>query len=245
MPSVELTVARFTPATRTAWLASAFSILNEPERVSAAEISSLDARARHVIGRAMIRLVGARSSGRTPQELTVAVSEAGKPALKDVPGLQVSVAHTGGIVVVASCQGTPVGVDVETRDRAMKTDPLRIAERLFSEREATSLRDLPVDEVADWFLSAWTIKESVGKAIGVGMIPALSGAVVEGRRDDLVLRDVWTGPPAALWTLHQLTAPGGDEKLAVALPAPDIKLGAIRSLDPSSFQNRLRARSDS
>ncbi len=65
------------------------------------------------------------------------------------------------------------------------------------------------------------------------MIPALAGAVVSSRAESLV--SVWSGPPAASWTLHQLAAPGGDEWITVAIPAPGVELGAVSQLTLEAF----------
>jgi 4'-phosphopantetheinyl transferase len=238
--TVELMLAWFTDADRSEWVESAAALLSEAERQHIAAISGTAVRAQHAIGRAMIRLIGAQAGGCLPHRVAVAVSDAGKPRLADLPDLHVSVAHTGGVVVAAACRHTAVGVDVE-RDPTATKDPRRIARRFFNETEAAALRDLPEDQAADWFSSAWTIKEAVGKALGVGMVPALSGAVVEGEVGGLALKSVWSGPPADRWTIHQLRAPNGNEKIAVALPAPNIALGSVSPLTIEDFARATRS----
>ncbi len=243
MATVALTLARFTQEDRSEWLAGADRVLSEAERQRVAAITDPEARTQHAIGRATIRLIGSRSGDRPAQGVAVAVSEAGKPWLPDLPHLHVSVAHTRGLVVVAACRHTAVGVDVEHELGATK-DPRRIAQRFFNETEVASLGELPDAEVADWFSSAWTIKEAVGKALGVGMVPALSGAVVtqvpalsgavvKPAVQRLALTSVWSGPPADRWTIHQLR--DGNEKIAVALPAPNIDLGPVLRLTLEEF----------
>jgi 4'-phosphopantetheinyl transferase len=193
-------------------------------------------RTQHAVGRAIIRLIGAEATGFDPQRLVVTVSEAGKPYLADVPELHVSVAHTGDVVVVADCRSAPVGVDIEPALTTIR-EPRRLAQRLFAEAEVAALRDVPDADLADWFSSVWTIKEAVGKALGVGMIPALSGTIVEGRSEGFALTAVWTDPPAELWTVHQLIAPGGSEKIAIAVPAPGVALGSVSELTLEAFSS--------
>jgi phosphopantetheinyl transferase len=211
-------------------------VLSEAEREHLATISALDARAQHAIGRATIRMLGARASGRHPQSLAITTSASGKPRFADLEDLHVSVAHTGRVVVVAACPSAAVGVDIEP---ALTTadDPRRLANRLFAESELASLQDVPDAEVADWFSTVWTIKESVGKALGVGMMPALAGAVTERRANGFALAAVWSGPPAESWTLHQLRAPGGGEKIAVAVPAPGVALDPVSELTLEAFSS--------
>jgi phosphopantetheinyl transferase len=211
-------------------------VLSEAEREHLATISAPDARTQHAIGRATIRLLGAQASGRRPASLAITISEAGKPQFDDFRDLNVSVAHSGRVVVVAACPSAAVGVDIEPA-LATAYDPRQLARRLFAESEVASLQDVADAEVADWFSTVWTIKESVGKALGAGMIPALSGAVTERRADGFALSAVWSGPPAESWTLHQLRAPGGGEKIAIALPAPGVALGPVTELTLEAFSS--------
>ncbi len=232
MPTVTLTLARFTPGDRDRWLAGAMNVLNDEEREQLRARPDSDARAQHAIGRALLRLIAAPAAGRGPSEVEVTVSEQGKPAIDDAPELGVSVAHSGHAVVVAACRGATVGVDIEPppEDAARCR---RLARRRFSAAEAAALRELPDAAVAGWFARAWTIKEAVGKTLGVGMVPALAGAVVSSDAHALV--SVWTGPPAESWTLHQLLAPGGEEWIAVTLPVAGVELGPVSQLTPEAF----------
>lgn len=185
----------------------------------------------------MIRLIGAEAGRVDPRRLRVAVSAAGKPALAEVPNLQVSISHTASVVAVAACWDVPVGVDIEGVATA-PADPRRLARRLFSSSEADTLDRMADDDVNEWFMNAWTIKESVGKALGVGMVPALSGVVVEGRSDALRLAHVWRGPPADGWTLHQVAAPHGSERITIALSERDIALQPIHELTLDEFVSK-------
>jgi 4'-phosphopantetheinyl transferase len=237
MLTVSLTLARFTEDDRSDWLASALAVLSRAEQEHVATMLDSDARTQHAIGRAMLRLTAAKASGRRPEGLGVDVSDFGKPVLAGIPDLHVSVAHTAHAVVTAVCSGVAVGVDIEPVLPTVP-DPRRLAERLFAEAEVASLRDIPDAAIADWFSSAWTIKEAVGKALGHGVVPALAGAVVESRAEGLALASVWSGPPAHSWSVHQLTAPNGTEKIAVAVPAPGITLEPVSQLTLEALSTR-------
>ena len=223
---IELSVARFGRHERPRWLAGAAALLNAEELARVASIVDSDTRAQHAVGRALIRIIGARAAGCSPGDLSVAVSDTGKPWLPQVPDLHVSISHSRQIVVVAATSVAPVGVDVEP-PTAPTVDPQRLAQRLFPSAEARALAELSDGKLADGFSRLWTIKEAVAKALGVGVIPALSQVVVDPNAGDLQLVDVGHGPPADLWTLHQLTAPGGTEKIAVAIPAPGVRLAPV------------------
>ncbi len=232
MPTVTLTVVRFTAADRADWLATAVTVLSVEEREQISSRPDSNWRTQHAIGRALLRLLAADATGCPPAEADIAVSDDGKPWLRSTPEIGVSVAHTGTVVVTAACHGAQVGIDIEPPPRDVAR-ARRIAERRFSEPEATTLRRLPDAGVGEWFARAWTTKEAVGKAVGSGVFPALSGATVNDRADLLV--SVWSGPPAESWTLHQMLAHGGEEWIAVAIPAPGITLGPTTELTFAAF----------
>ncbi|HWD69913.1 MAG TPA: 4'-phosphopantetheinyl transferase superfamily protein [Solirubrobacteraceae bacterium] len=224
--TVRLSLVRFSSHERSQWLARSAALLNGPELERVAAIIDPDTRAQHAIGRALVRLLGAEAIGCSPLDVTVAVTETGKPWLLELPDLHVNVSHTRRTVVVASALVAPVGVDIE-HPAATAVHPQRLAQRLFACSELRTLRELSEDSLAEWFASVWTIKEAVGKALGIGVVPALSQVVVETRDKGLELASVGEGRPAESWTLHQLTAPGGGEKIAVAVQAPGVELEPV------------------
>lgn len=247
MSPIRLTLARFSRYERSQWLARSTAVLDATELGRVAAISDPDTRAQHAIGRALVRLAAAAACQGDPAEVRVAVSDSGKPTLPDLPSLHVNVAHAHRAVVVASASGAPVGVDIE-HPAATVLQPRRLAQRLFTTAEASTLSALPEDLLADRFASVWTIKEAVGKAVGVGIIPALEQVVVEttgidpgSGGVDLRLAAVGVGPPAESWTLHQLVAPGGLERIAVAVPAPGVGLEPISVLSLEGFARAVGA----
>jgi 4'-phosphopantetheinyl transferase len=232
--TIQLTLARFSRPERPQWLARSAALLSAAELERTAAIADPDTRARHALGRALVRLLAARTAGTSLLDLEVAVTEAGKPWLPGHPDLHVNVSHTGRAVVVATVSGASVGVDIE-HPAATTLQPQRLAQRLFASAEVQTLSELSDDRLADWFSSAWTIKEAVAKALGIGVIPALSEVVVESGDDGLRLAAVGVGPAVEAWTLHQLAAPGGSEKIAVAVPAPGVELESVSVLTLQSF----------
>jgi phosphopantetheinyl transferase len=245
--TIRLTFARLARRERPQWLVRSAAVLDAAELRRVAAISDPDTRAQHAVGRALVRVVGAQACGCAPADVRVAVTDGGGPVLPELPGLHVNVSHTQGAVVVASACGAPVGVDIE-QPVATVPEPRRLAQRLFSTAERRTARELSQDVLPDWFASVWTIKEAVGKALGVGIIPALSQVVVEtGDGDsvsgdtDLRLGAVGLGPPAESWTLHQLIAPGGREKIAVAVPTPGVGLAPPAVIDLGGFARALDA----
>jgi 4'-phosphopantetheinyl transferase len=96
-----------------------------------------------------------------------------------LPGLHTSLAHCGGMVAVALCEGGPVGVDVERRDTASLRP---IADLVCAPGEAEALQQADIDRDAR-LLEHWVRKEAVLKALGLGLArPMASFQAPEGGR---------------------------------------------------------------
>ncbi|MCK6551033.1 4'-phosphopantetheinyl transferase superfamily protein, partial [Myxococcota bacterium] len=90
----------------------------------------------------------------------------GRPFLAAPRGLDLSVAHTDGLVVCAVARGATIGVDVEARARPAK---LELAATFFSPAEQVALAALPAVEQPARFRVLWTLKEAFVKALGLGL----------------------------------------------------------------------------
>lgn len=240
MPVIALTLARFDSVERSLWIDRSCAVLAPGERERVASIRDPDARAQHAIGRALLRLMAARAGRRAPADVRIAVTATGKPWLPEQPGLHVNVSHAGRAVVVAASRHAPVGVDIEPPATQL-AEPRRLARRAFAPAEVGALDGLSDDAVPGWFSSVWTIKEAVAKALGMRLMPALSQVIVESGASELSLKAVAPGPPVESWTLHQLVAPGGSEKVAVACPSPGVALAPISSLSLERFARSVDA----
>jgi 4'-phosphopantetheinyl transferase len=136
----------------------------------------------------------------------------GRPS---VDGLAVSISHSRSLVAVAAAADGPVGVDVED---VYPREVRGLARRWFDPSELEWMARQPDELVA--FLTLWTAKEAVGKALGLGLrntglrrrmpLPAGDGRAGSARAD------VVPSEPS-LTVLHLPL----DEQavLAVALPA--------------------------
>ena len=89
----------------------------------------------------------------------VALSSLGKPYLPDGPYFNLS--HSGDLVVLA-VDNHVVGIDAEW----IAPCPKAVAQRVFTPREQVWLRKLNNDEA---FYQLWTGKESIMKALGLGV----------------------------------------------------------------------------
>jgi 4'-phosphopantetheinyl transferase len=182
------------------------AVLSAEERARAARIRPAEGRTTFVLAHALARGAIARAAGIAPGAIAFATREHGKPDVADPPAARVlgfNLSHTAGLAACAIAHGAQVGVDVEARDRDV--DPIAIAERFFAPAEIATLRALDPARQRERFLTLWTLKEALLKAIGSG----ISGGLA------LAAFDLACDPPRVL------AAPGGDaSRWQVALLAP-------------------------
>ena len=98
-------------------VASAIGLLNENERARMERMRLGIARHEFVVGRAILRVLAGAATACGPREVTIGVSEHGKPR---VEGVEFSVAHSHGLVALALCREAAVGVDVEWMEREIE-----------------------------------------------------------------------------------------------------------------------------
>jgi 4'-phosphopantetheinyl transferase len=182
-------------------------------------------RVRFVLRRAFARRVLARYLGVDPSAVTIRRTATGRPELDPPGAISFSTSHSDGTSVIALASGAPVGVDIE-RLRPIP-DAMGIAQGLFAEQEVELLRSVPPASRSRIFLTLWTRKESVVKALGGGLSIALDGFLVLSDGDDEV------GRPRSRWgtlpfAFAQLDEPRGYIG-AVTVAGAQV---AIRHMDP-------------
>jgi 4'-phosphopantetheinyl transferase len=141
----------------------------EQERLTAAErdrlasLKPVDARWRYVAGRAALRELASDLLGISPDEIEIRSDQRGRPHIDPVEA-DVSISHTGDLVIVAMAVGALVGVDIERRDRA----PLPPWRLWLSAAEATTVGAAAPRARDRLLLRLWTAKEATSKALGYG-----------------------------------------------------------------------------
>ena len=105
-----------------------------------------------------------KSSGKLSDGAKIKREEGGKPFAQGGNDFEFSVAHSGGITVLATSKGH-VGVDAE-RIRCVERRE-RLAERFFSENERKQL--CAAADADTEFLRIWTKKEAYMKMKGTGL----------------------------------------------------------------------------
>ena len=95
----------------------------------------------------------------------------GKPQLRDSP-LHHSISNTG-LLSLGVVGPDPIGIDVEALDR-----PLRVASELLKRRMFTSAADARACLQHWTLIQAWTAKEAVLKAAGLGLGGGLANVTI-------------------------------------------------------------------
>jgi 4'-phosphopantetheinyl transferase len=145
--------------------------LNPTDRERAARFRFAEDRTRFLMGRALLGKLLGHYLGHEDALARLTYTEQGRPMLPDDPQVNFSISHARDWVAVALAVGTQVGIDVECRDRDLDFDAL--AERIFSEDDLAIFRALPAHESSAAFFRAWTGKEAILKARGVGLFGGL------------------------------------------------------------------------
>jgi 4'-phosphopantetheinyl transferase len=178
-------------------------------------------RAAFVAGRDLLRALVAQWSGVSPSEVTIERTDAGAPRIAGHPAVGCSISHAGAVAVVALRTAGPVGIDMEPEDRQL-LDVDALVPLACTVAEGAALRALPVHERTVRFLSLWTGKEAVLKALGVGL-------QTDPRTVAVVLPDQhrcgYAEHAGQRWQLHAVTdIPGYVVTLAIPDEAPPATL---------------------
>ncbi|MGV8712260.1 MAG: 4'-phosphopantetheinyl transferase family protein [Nitrosomonas sp.] len=117
---------------------------------------------RSVASRALLRKLLAEKTGMRPEALRFEINDYGKPALQDHDRIEFNVSHSGDFAMIAISTSGSVGVDIERYDR--RIDVKSLGEFVFTPAE----RKIPL-KTTEAFINHWVMKESVLKALGVGI----------------------------------------------------------------------------
>jgi len=177
--------------------------LNPADREKAARYRFPEDRTRFLAGRALLAKMLAQYVGRGADLTRLTLTETGRPVLATEPAIEFSISHAGDLVIVALAAGARVGIDVERTERPLDFEGL--AQRIFNARDLEAFLALPLDERENAFFRAWTGKEAILKAQGVGLSGGLQEVSVSWRNNSVVVEV----PDRGIWHLRRLTVPHG------------------------------------
>ncbi|MBN9246821.1 MAG: 4'-phosphopantetheinyl transferase superfamily protein [Hyphomicrobium sp.] len=159
-------------------LVKSASLLDAEEKVTPRLSASDNARVASMSGdsegrrlwrnaRIATRIVLERAGGPETRQADFKIEPGGRPRLAaGSPWFNVS--HTGGAALIAVARNTPVGVDLERKQRSLKMSGDRrqrivaSAERFGADRQLSATHDADV-------VRAWVRLEAAAKALGIGI----------------------------------------------------------------------------
>jgi 4'-phosphopantetheinyl transferase len=119
----------------------------------------------------LLRRTLSKYADRSPADWRFVINEHGKPSIESVElqsrAMSFSLSHTRGWVTCAVSLNVPIGVDIERIDGSRHVQ--EIADKYFSKEEVMWLHQSPVKLRNLRFTELWTLKEALGKAMGVGL----------------------------------------------------------------------------
>lgn len=136
-----------------------------------------------LLARALVRTTIARyqiNSQVSPTSLKFRKNIYGKPEVdwqnhydRNPPPLHFNISHTSSLIACGVTLDSPIGIDVEEKQRTTKNNILSFARRYFSPHEVESLSVISDPEIQrQEFLKLWTLKEAYVKALGRGFSAA-------------------------------------------------------------------------
>jgi len=175
---------------------------------------------RFLVGRATLRRAVGDALGVAPRDVPLVADRNGKLHVT-ASALEVSVAHSGGVVLVALATGAAIGVDVERVTPAVLDEPLA---GMLSAADAAAIAALPAELRIAAFFHAWTSREAILKAVGLGfslprealdvaVYPRAAPALLAARAPELALP----------LTLAPIDVPPGHVAM-LAAAAPDVRV---------------------
>ncbi|MEW2121616.1 4'-phosphopantetheinyl transferase superfamily protein [Streptomyces sp. NPDC005474] len=154
------------------WLPGAL----DPDRLAAAlgqdaarleRITQPRLRQRFAASRLLLKSAAAAVLDTPPEDLELAYRPGGRPYLRGVDQLDVSLSHTEEFLVVGLARHGRIGVDIELADRRMLS--LGTERQVCTPYELEALRGMAEEDRNRELVRLWTLKEAYSKAIGQGL----------------------------------------------------------------------------
>jgi len=141
------------------------ALLSADERERTARLLLPEKKRSFAAGRTLLRQILGLYLAAPPESLRFAYNLHGKPLLTGVC-LDFSLAHSGGLFLLAVGTGGALGIDAEQIDPRL--DWQSVAQRFFPAIESQALAALPPHRQRRAFYRLWTRKEACLKGMGCG-----------------------------------------------------------------------------
>ncbi|MFI8327325.1 4'-phosphopantetheinyl transferase family protein [Streptomyces sp. NPDC085529] len=123
-------------------------------------------RSRFAASRLILKHTAAAALGTDARDIDLAYKVGGRPYLRGLDQIQVSLTHTGDLIAVGVSRHGRIGVDTEPLTRTMDFD--REHRLMCTPAEHAELTALPAAARNVRMLRLWTLKEAYTKALGQG-----------------------------------------------------------------------------
>jgi 4'-phosphopantetheinyl transferase len=208
-------------------------VLSRAELNRAGAMAEPATRRQYLAGRLALRTILGRYTNQSPAALVFTHGSHQKPELVQkttgTPVWHFSLAHTHGIILIAVGADSPLGVDVESRQRRLRNFT-GLIQRVLTPAEQRTIKSTGQSDNPTLFLHYWTAKEACLKAIGTGLAqPPKKLRVKFVNETNAVCRPIGTGEE---WQIKFFT-PAPDFLAAVAAKAPGFRL-TLRNFTPDA-----------
>lgn len=129
-------------------------------------INDLD-RHRFIVTRVMVKKVISNYLNKNIESIDIDYEPFGKPFLKMHSGFHFNGSHTQDVFAIACTEKGKIGIDIESRNRAINSPKLPMF--LFTPDELKQFENLNKSEKTETFIHFWTMKEAILKATGEGL----------------------------------------------------------------------------
>ncbi|MEU6227057.1 4'-phosphopantetheinyl transferase superfamily protein [Streptomyces sp. NPDC047042] len=131
------------------------------------DLTHPDVRARFAASRILLKFAAAAAVEVAPEAVELAYHLTGRPYLRGIDAVDISLSHTDELLVVGLSSRGPIGVDAERGDRDLYGCGL--ADHFCTPHELDSLKILQPQRRNPELLRLWTLKEAYTKATGLGL----------------------------------------------------------------------------
>ncbi|KAJ8899618.1 hypothetical protein K2173_018592 [Erythroxylum novogranatense] len=158
-------------------------ILTPCEKENVLTMAGDQLQKRALLARALVRTTIARYQTNCfvdPRSLKFRKNRYGKPELElqsdddiQLRKIQFNISHTSSLIACGVTTNSPIGIDVEEKQRKTKNNMLAFVKRYFSPHEFKRLSSISDFEAqSQEFIKLWTLKEAYVKALGKGFSAA-------------------------------------------------------------------------
>ncbi|KAL6998040.1 hypothetical protein U1Q18_008166 [Sarracenia purpurea var. burkii] len=200
-------------------------LLSPREKENVFYMHGEDLKKRSLLARALVRTTIARyqiNCQVDARSLKFRKNIHGKPEVEwqrsddwHPPPLHFNLSHTSSLIACGVTMNSPIGIDVEEKQRTIKNNILSFARRYFTHHEVEFLSAISDPEVQrQEFIKLWTLKEAYVKALGRG----------------------FSGAPFKTFTIRDKSAAKGSFHLSGNINSEESEI-IVDSLDNSNFTN--------